>query len=172
MVVTKWNLIHERGNIKRADFSAHFFYCFNQTEKPLISVVACLLQLAPSVNLTVATLAKAKRLTHFYSVAPLLEKWFACFPSSGDGFFYVNHFGIFCFYAYKNYNSFFLSVSFPRTRREVPSFARRKGQACVHRSEYLNLATFARILHSESISFYYITVIPIFTTVQEWQASS
>ena len=33
------------------------------------------------------TLAKAKRLTHFYSVAPLLEKWFACFPTSGDSFF-------------------------------------------------------------------------------------
>ena len=31
------------------------------------------------------TLAKAKRLTHFYSVALLLEKWFACFPTSGDG---------------------------------------------------------------------------------------
>ena len=31
---------------------------------------------------------KAKRLTHFYSVAPLLEKWFACFPTSGDGFLY------------------------------------------------------------------------------------
>ena len=31
---------------------------------------------------------KAKRLTHFYSVALLLEKWFACFPSSRDGFLY------------------------------------------------------------------------------------
>ena len=38
----------------------------------------CLLILAPSVNLSVDTLAKAKRLTHFYSVAPLLEKWFTC----------------------------------------------------------------------------------------------
>ena len=40
--------------------------------------------LAPFVSFA-DTLAKAKRLTHFYSVAPLLEKWFACFPSSGDG---------------------------------------------------------------------------------------
>ena len=37
----------------------------------------------PTTN--AATLAKAKRLTHFYSVALLLEKWFACFPTSGDG---------------------------------------------------------------------------------------
>ncbi|MDU5889461.1 MAG: hypothetical protein E6Z24_05760, partial [Dialister sp.] len=42
-----------------------------------------------------ATLAKAKRLTHFYSVAPLLEKWFACFPTSGDGL----HFLCFSFWA-------------------------------------------------------------------------
>ena len=34
-------------------------------------------------------------------------------------------------------NSFFLSVSFPRTRREVPSIAGRKGQVCVHRSKFL-----------------------------------
>ena len=54
-----------------------------------------LLTLAPSVNLTVDTLAKAKRLTHFYSVAPLLEKWFACFPTSGDGL----HFLCFSFWA-------------------------------------------------------------------------
>ena len=44
-----------------------------------------LLQFAPSVNLTVDTFAKAKRLTHFCSVALLLEKWFACFPTNGDG---------------------------------------------------------------------------------------
>ena len=44
-----------------------------------------LLQLAPSDGFA-ATLAKAKPLTHFYSVALLFEKWFACFPSSGDGF--------------------------------------------------------------------------------------
>ena len=50
----------------------------------LISILSFLLQLAPFVNLTVDTLAKAKRLTHFYSVALLLEKWFACFPTSGD----------------------------------------------------------------------------------------
>ena len=99
---------------------------------------------------------KAKRLTHFYSVAPLLEKWFACFPTSGDslyssfspfwqtggeGFrfacfafllncwkqpFYISHFFIFCF-PYENYNSFFLSVSFPRIRREVPSLRDDRG---------------------------------------------
>ena len=42
-------------------------------------------QTCPFVNLSVDTLTKAKRLTHFYSVAPLLEKRFACFPTSGDG---------------------------------------------------------------------------------------
>ena len=47
-------------------------------------ILMCLLTLAPSVNLSVDTLAKAKRLTHFYSVASLLEKWFACFQTSGD----------------------------------------------------------------------------------------
>ena len=42
-----------------------------------------------------ATLAKAKRLTHFYSVAPLPGKRFACFPTSGDGL----HFLCFSFWA-------------------------------------------------------------------------
>ena len=42
-----------------------------------------LLPLAPFVSFA-DTLAKAKHLTHFYSVALLLEKWFACFPTSGD----------------------------------------------------------------------------------------
>ena len=68
-------------------------------------ILMCLLTLAPSVNLSVDTLAKAKRLTHFYSVASLLEKWFACFPTSGDGLhfarliyrndFCVSHFPVF-----------------------------------------------------------------------------
>ena len=48
------------------------------------SLFPFLLILAPFVS-SVDTLAKAKRLTHFYSVASLLEKWFACFPTSGDG---------------------------------------------------------------------------------------
>ena len=50
----------------------------------LFFVLAFLLTLAPFDG-SAATLAKAKRLNHFYSVAPLLEKWFACFPTSGDG---------------------------------------------------------------------------------------
>ena len=45
-----------------------------------------LLQFALSVNLTVDTLAKVKRFTHFCSAAPLLEKWFACFPCVGTAF--------------------------------------------------------------------------------------
>ena len=65
----------------------------------LISILWFLLQLTPFVNLSVDTLTKAKRLTHFYSVAPLLEKRFACFPTSGDSFF-VSHFHIFRFYSY------------------------------------------------------------------------
>ena len=44
----------------------------------------CFCSLLPLPTAGAATLAKAKRLTHFYSVAPLLEKWFACFPSSVD----------------------------------------------------------------------------------------
>ena len=40
----------------------------------------CLLTLTPFVS-SADTLAKAKRLTHFYSVALLLEKWFACHHS-------------------------------------------------------------------------------------------
>ena len=43
-------------------------------------------------------------------------------------------------------NSFFLSVRFPRTRREVLIKARRQGQACVHGSEYLIFVSFARFL--------------------------
>ena len=46
-----------------------------------------LLILAPSDGLRLHTFLslKAKRITHFYSVALLLEKWFACLPTSGDG---------------------------------------------------------------------------------------
>ena len=54
------------------------FFGFTHT----IFVLSFLLTLAPSDGFA-ATLAKAKRLTHFYSVAPLLEKWFACFPCPG-----------------------------------------------------------------------------------------
>ena len=43
-----------------------------------------------------APVGRVWRLTHFCSVAPLLEKRFACFPSSGGSFF-VRHFGIFVF---------------------------------------------------------------------------
>ena len=71
-----------------------------------------LLQLAPSDGLRLHTFLslKAKRITHFYSVALLLEKWFACFPTSGDGFrfafyFYSNNQVI----LFKNMNSFFLN---------------------------------------------------------------
>ena len=69
----------------------------------------CLLTLALSDG-SAATLAKAKRLTHFYSVAPLLEKWFACFPTSGDGFQFV--FFLLCTHLtvnifMKNYEFFF-----------------------------------------------------------------
>ena len=83
-----------------------------------------LLTFAPIINLSVDTLAKAKRLTHFYSVALLLEKWFACFPcpgtayvsysfllqqTRGDSFLYES-FSHFVF-LYKNYK-FFLPWSF------------------------------------------------------------
>ena len=36
-----------------------------------------------------APVGRVWRFTHFYSVAPLLEKWFACFPTSGDGLRFV-----------------------------------------------------------------------------------
>ena len=78
-----------------------------------------LLILAPSDGLRLHTFLslKAKRITHFYSVALLLEKWFACFPTSGDGlqfafYFYSNNQVI----LFKNMNSFFLDVSFSQTR--------------------------------------------------------
>ena len=48
-------------------------------------------------------------------------------PTSGDSFFCVSHFIIFYFYLYKNMIPFFLSVSFPRTRREVPSLRGERG---------------------------------------------
>ena len=60
--------------------------------------------------------------------------------------FCVSHSHIFVFIHIKNMNSFFLSVRFPRMRREVPSKARRKGQGCVHRSEHLIPVSFARFL--------------------------
>ena len=74
-------------------------------------VLLFLLILAPFVNLSVDTLAKAKRLTHFYSAAPLLEKWFACFPSFGDGL----HSLLFLLYK-KSFNAI------PKRNSPLPSF--------------------------------------------------
>ena len=71
---------------------------------------SCLLTLTPSDGFA-ATLAKAKRLTHFYSVAPLLEKWFACFPTSGDGIRFP-----FCRFLQKP------SKNFEETQFTLPSF--------------------------------------------------
>ena len=51
-------------------------------------ILLCLLTLTPFDG-SADTLAKAKRLTHFYSVAPLPGKWFACFPTSGDSLRFV-----------------------------------------------------------------------------------
>ena len=76
-----------------------------------------LLQLAPSDGLRLHTFLslKAKRITHFYSVTLLLEKWFACFPTSGDSFSYESfryfcfshtYFLFFCFCSYKKYDFF------------------------------------------------------------------
>ena len=88
----------------------------------LFSILLCLPTLTPFVNLSVDTLAKAKRLTHFYSVAPIPGKWFACFPSSGDGlrlayfpfspscrdgFFYLIRFFIFGLFPVKKPDFFF-----------------------------------------------------------------
>ena len=62
------------------------------------------------------------RFTHFYSVAPLLEKRFACFPTSGDGLrlayfpyfpvmqrrlFLFDPFLYFLFFSYKKPDFFF-----------------------------------------------------------------
>ena len=88
----------------------------------LIFILSVLLTPAPFVNLSVDTLAKAKRLTHFYSVALLLEKWFACFPTSGDSLrlayfpyfpvmqrrlFLFNPLLYFLFFSYKKTDFFF-----------------------------------------------------------------
>ena len=80
------------------------FYLFFTGLLILISFLSYLLTLAPSVS-SADTLAKAKHLTHFCSVAPLLKKRFACLLISRDSFFCMNHFGIFCFFSYKIYFS-------------------------------------------------------------------
>ena len=69
-------------------FPIAFYHRSRMTGRYLIpfcikSPFTVLLTLTPFVS-SADTLAKAKRLTHFYSVDPLLEKWFACFPTSGD----------------------------------------------------------------------------------------
>ena len=58
-------------------------FCKNRlfVSATLISILCFLIQLTPFVS-SADTLAKAKRLTHFYSVAPLLEKWFTCHHST------------------------------------------------------------------------------------------
>ena len=92
--------------------------------------------LLPLPTAGAVTLANAKRLTHFYSVAPLLEKWFACFPTSRGRFtvrilFFLDNksFTVFRQLTYiKTMNSFSLVVRFPRTRREVPSLRGDRGK--------------------------------------------
>ena len=60
--------------------------------------------------------------------------------------FYISHFFIFCF-PYENYNSFFLSVSFPRIRREVPGLRGDRGKSA-YTGQNLNLVSFARFFTS------------------------
>ena len=81
------NYIHFENYIQVILFSALRFprqVYFLSFLSHLFFIFLFLLILTPSDGST-ATLAKAKRLTHFYSVALLPGKWFACFPSSGDG---------------------------------------------------------------------------------------
>ena len=75
-----------------------------------------------------------------------------------EPFRYFCFYWYFCFYLYKNHNFFFLNVCFLHTRREVPSLRGDRSQECVHRSEYLNLVSFAWILHS--IPYFFTTLFP------------
>ena len=70
---------------------------------------------ATSARILTAPVGRVWRFTHFYSVALLLEKWFACFPTSGDSFLYESfryfcfshtYFLFFCFCSYKKYDFF------------------------------------------------------------------
>ena len=56
---------------------------------------------------------------------PLSSANAATFPDKRGQLFRMSHFDIFCFSYIKTMNPFFLSVSFPRIRWEVPSLARR-----------------------------------------------
>ena len=51
--------------------------CLRTQENTFNTCILCQILTAP--------VGRVWRFTHFYSVAPLLEKWFACFLSSGDG---------------------------------------------------------------------------------------
>ena len=137
-----------------------FYYCipdrfllpFKNDGKYLIplckkSPFTFLLTFAPFVSFADTFPDKRGQLTILHSCL----SYIGGFPSSGDGFkvtffplfpnkqkrlFYINHFYIFVFIYIKIMIPFFLSISFPRTRREVPSFARRQGQVGVHRLEH------------------------------------
>ena len=64
---------------------------FGGSAEPCEAIGACLRTQENTFNICIlcqiltAPVGRVWRFTHFYSVAPLLEKWFACFLSSGDG---------------------------------------------------------------------------------------
>ena len=64
-------------------------------------------------------------------------------------------------------NSFFLSGSLPPNAEGSAEPCEAKGASVSTHGRTFKSCTLCQILHYEAISFYYITVIAVFTTVQE-----
>ena len=122
-----------------------------------------LLTLAPSVS-SADTLAKAKRFTHFYSVALLLEKRFACFPCAWTAFIsYAFLFRQKSFTASRKRNSplpSFLSGRQIRNdnRRKEYNMTLSEESGIGYRKTHLTPTFFAQILHSTP--YFFILLFP------------
>ena len=71
---------------------------------------------------------------------------------------YMSHFGIFVFIYIKVIISFSLASASPELGGKCRAKRGDRSQECVHRSEYLNLVSFAWILHS--IPYFFTTLFP------------
>ena len=88
-------------------------------------------------------------------------------PDKRGRLFYRSHFIIFCFSSYKNHDFFLPWCQLPPNTEGSAEQSEAIGASLRTQVRICNTCILCQILHYESISFYYITVIAIFTIVQE-----
>ena len=130
-------------------------------------ILTCLPKLAPFVNLSADTLTKGKASHTLLQRCSALRKVVRLRPVIRGRLFYRSHFIIFRFFLYKNHDFFFPWCQLPPNTEGSAEQSEAIGASLRTQVRICNTCILCQILHYESISFYYITVIAIFTIVQE-----